>query len=47
MTSQEKNYIDDIKEKIEDGEFYYDNPGAAIDDIDWLVKLVEKLSETK
>ena len=41
--TNEKQHLDDIKEALKD-DYYYDNPGAAIEDMKWLIKLVENLN---
>lgn len=36
-------YINNELPKKCDSDFYYDNPGAAIDDIQFLIEIVNKL----
>ncbi len=42
LTNWEKEYIEKhIPKKTSD--FYYDNPGAAIEDIEFLLEVIKKL----
>lgn len=38
------SYVEILKDK-NSGEFYFDNPSAAVDDIEWMLAVIEKLSK--
>ena len=43
MNEKEKEYLEDIRKSTKT-DYYYDNPSQAIGDVEWLIKLVEKLN---
>ncbi len=46
LTPEENESIKEISDQLEryDGDFYYDNPSAAIDDLQYLLSLIKKLN---
>jgi len=46
LTSEEKEMITQMRNSC-NSEYYYDNPSAAIEDVDYLIKIVEKLIANK
>ena len=43
LTNWEKEYIDKHLPEKTKSDFYYDNPGAAIEDVEFLLEVIKKL----
>jgi hypothetical protein len=43
LTEWEKEYIDKHLPEKTKSDFYYDNPGAAIEDVEFLLEVIKKL----
>jgi len=43
LTNWEKEYIDKHLPSKTKSDFYYDNPGSAIEDIEFLLEVIKKL----
>lgn len=46
LTPDEKKMITQMRETCK-SDYYYDNPSAAMDDVEYLIKIVEKLIAEK
>ncbi len=44
LTKQEKQMVEQMKQTTK-SEYYYDNPSAAIDDIEYLLSIVRRLDD--
>ena len=44
LTSWEKEYIEKQLPSKTKSDFYYDNPGAAVEDVEFLLEVIKKLT---
>lgn len=44
LTDWEKEYISKHLDEKVNSDFYYDNPGAAVEDIEFLKEIIKKLT---
>ncbi len=45
MNIEDKKYIEEILPKKLNSDFYFDNPSAAVDDIEYLLKIIKQLQK--